>query len=133
MNQPVLTVSDFNLFRDLIYRDIGITLRDDKLEMVRGRLMKRIRARALKSFGEYYDLVKGGGASGHSKEEYTSFIDAICTNKTEFFREDAHFKYLQNEILPALGAKKNKSRNRQFRIWSAACSTGERPPSVPWT
>ena len=52
------------------------------------------------------------------------FISAMTTNTTQFFREDAHFKVLQN-VLPQL-LKKN-STTRELRVWCAASSTGQEP------
>jgi chemotaxis protein methyltransferase CheR len=52
--------------------------------------------------------------------EMCSFIDAVSTNETYFFREGAHFAALSSRILPELF----RARPR-VRIWSAGCSTGE--------
>ena len=65
-----------------------------------------------------------GQASG---EELIALIDAISTNKTDFFREAAHFDFLEKEIFPEIIADKNKRNMRRFRVWNAGCSTGEEP------
>jgi chemotaxis protein methyltransferase CheR len=57
-------------------------------------------------------------------EALTNLIDALTTNHTSFFREQAHFDFLRNTFLPEW-----KKRER-IDIWSAACSTGEEPYSI---
>jgi chemotaxis protein methyltransferase CheR len=49
-------------------------------------------------------------------------IDSLTTNKTSFYREGAHFEYLQETVLPQLFATRER-----VRIWSAGCSSGEEP------
>src|ERR1051325_4432537 len=58
-----------------------------------------------------------GEASGR---ELAEMVDALTTNKTNFFREPAHFDFLRDRVLPTLPAG-------PVRIWSAGCSTGEEP------
>jgi chemotaxis protein methyltransferase CheR len=53
-------------------------------------------------------------------------IDAVTTNKTDFFREPVHFQHLAASILPEFTAAERGS-NRPFAVWSAGCSTGEEP------
>lgn len=56
-------------------------------------------------------------------EEYTRVVDALTTNFTEFLRERDHFEFLIKTALPnAL-----KPGQSKFRVWSAACSSGEEP------
>jgi chemotaxis protein methyltransferase CheR len=55
-------------------------------------------------------------------------VDAISTNVTGFFRERAHFEFLAKAMGRWLAAGQ-----RRFRIWSAACSTGEEPYSIAIT
>jgi len=57
------------------------------------------------------------------EQESVYLIDAVTTNKTDFFREARHFEYMQQVALPALAA----SGVRTVRTWSSACSTGAEP------
>jgi chemotaxis protein methyltransferase CheR len=60
----------------------------------------------------------------------TDLLDVISTNVTDFFREWKHFEFLQSEVL-SRWEKTVKERPREpFRIWSAACSSGEEPYSL---
>jgi chemotaxis protein methyltransferase CheR len=49
-------------------------------------------------------------------------VDALTTNKTNFFREAQHFDYLRQRLIPQVRAVP-----RPLRFWSAGCSSGEEP------
>jgi len=53
-----------------------------------------------------------------------NMIDAVTTNKTDFFRESDHFDFLQSRILPKLVEAYN---GQPLKFWSAGCSSGEEP------
>jgi chemotaxis protein methyltransferase CheR len=55
-------------------------------------------------------------------DEVPHFIDVLTTNKTNFFREPAHFDFLVDAVLPRLAES-----GQEIRLWSAACSSGEEP------
>ncbi|MCP4663266.1 MAG: protein-glutamate O-methyltransferase CheR [bacterium] len=114
---------EFRLFQALIYREAGIFLSREKKELLVARLTRRLRTRGLRSFGAYYQLVKG------DDEERAQMLDCICTNESHFFREPHHFEFLERELFPAWAA----SRRRRIRVWSAGCSTGEEPYSLAMT
>lgn len=117
---PNLREGEFLRIRDWIHERAGIHLADQKMALVAGRLASRLRDRRLASFGEYYELL----AAGSDAAECQLAIDLITTNETSFFREPRHFELLRTRILP------RHERGRAFRVWSAACSSGEEPYSV---
>jgi len=51
-------------------------------------------------------------------------IDKITTNHTFFMREADHFYYFRDTVLPYLT---RTVKEKDLRIWSAGCSTGEEP------
>lgn len=117
-----LSEANFNKLRALIYNECGITLNADKKTMLEVRLKRRLRSLNLSSYTEYCrSLFAPGGAA----TELVHMIDAVTTNKTDFFRERDHFDYLTTKALPDLDARNGKDRNVLF--WSAGCSTGEEP------
>jgi chemotaxis protein methyltransferase CheR len=59
-------------------------------------------------------------------EEKINFINLITTNKTDFFRENDHFEFMKNVLLPEYQRRGMK----EIRIWSAGCSTGEEPYTI---
>jgi chemotaxis protein methyltransferase CheR len=120
-----MTQGEFTRFSDLIGNHCGIKMPPSKKVMLEARLQKRLRVLGLPTFSEYFDYVKGdGGAS-----EFVHFLDAVTTNKTDFFRESVHFEFLNRTVLPeALNEQEQSVPGvRTFNIWSAGCSTGEEP------
>jgi chemotaxis protein methyltransferase CheR len=117
------TDKDFNVVKKLVSEQTGIHLTDAKKDLVYGRLSKRIRRLGLSSFREYIEYVK----QDH-EQELINFINAITTNLTSFFRENHHFEYLGNTLLPRI--VETNDDTRKIRIWSAGCSTGEEPYSI---
>jgi chemotaxis protein methyltransferase CheR len=59
------------------------------------------------------------------EEELVHLINVITTNKTDFFRESAHFHYLVRKALPEM--LRQSSGRRTIMVWSAGCSSGEEP------
>lgn len=118
------TKHDFDLLRQLVNEQTGITLSDHKQEMLYSRLSRRVRALNLDSFSSYYHLLRAQGGGG---EELVHFINAVTTNLTAFFREPHHFLFLAQHLFPKLIAEKSDKR---IRIWSAGCASGEEPYSI---
>ena len=54
------------------------------------------------------------------------FINYITINVSEFYRNPALWKTLEDVILPDLISKFGEN----LKIWSAACSTGDEPYSL---
>ncbi|MDX2019089.1 MAG: CheR family methyltransferase [Deltaproteobacteria bacterium] len=120
----------FNALRDIIYKTTGIHLSDAKRSLVASRLSRRLRALRLTEFSAYVDLL-GEISPDHS--EWRDLINAITTNKTDFFRESHHFDFLKAEVLPQLRQRALRTGERDIRIWCAASSTGEEPYTIAIT
>lgn len=118
--------SDFKRVKGMVYEFAGIDLNESKKNLVYNRLSKRIRFLSMTSFNQYLDFVEQEGES-----EFVHLINAITTNLTFFFRENHHFEYLANTIIPML--VKENAATKKIRIWSAGCSTGEEPYSLAIT
>jgi len=116
--------ADFDKLSSLIYNDYGIKMPKSKKVMLEGRLRKRLKANNLNSFKEYCDFVFS--EEGMARE-VVHMIDVVSTNKTDFFREWAHFDYMNNYFLPGFSGQNN---GRPLRIWSSASSTGEEPYTI---
>lgn len=117
-----MPIKDFLSLRKLVHQECGITLNDDKRIMLKSRLSKRLRILKLNSFEEYFNIL----ISGVEKEkEIASFISAVTTNKTEFFRESKSLEFLKKCVLPQIFETGKKSDT--IKVWSAGCSTGEEP------
>jgi chemotaxis protein methyltransferase CheR len=120
------TLDDFNYLRKMSNEYSGILVPDDKFDMFYSRLSKRLRVLGFNCFKEYCQYLKN-----HPELEFTEFINSVTTNLTAFFRENHHFEYVVNTVLPEL--LKKKLPNRQIKVWSAGCSTGEEPYSLAMT
>ncbi len=98
--------------------EVGIKLPPSKRLMVEGRLRKRVRKLGLRSLDDYAAHVF---ERGNLAEEAVHLVDCVTTNKTDFFREPAHFDFLCRTAVPSLLGPR---RDRPLKIWSAASSTG---------
>ena len=122
-----ITDRQYTLLRQLVHREAGINLGPAKRELLVGRLSRRLRELGLTSFGDYYDYVVGRGGVA----ELTQLLDLVATNETHFFREPAHFDFIERQLCSAWAAGAEAgARSRTVRLWSAACSTGEEPYSL---
>jgi chemotaxis protein methyltransferase CheR len=117
---------EFTLIQSLIKAQTGIALSEHKRSLVASRLGRRLRALGLPSLRTYYDYLMGPNGTA----EMENFVNAMTTNKTDFFREPAHFEFLEREVLPGLMARALRTGERRIRIWSAGCSTGEEPYTI---
>jgi chemotaxis protein methyltransferase CheR len=136
--EPELELKDetFHRLQSLMKELTGVTLADNKKQLVFSRLRMRLRALSMNSFEHYAEGLKGW--SGHAERKV--FIDLLTTHETYFFRETPHFEFLKQWVAPSL------SHTSGCRVWSAACSTGEETysiamvlaerfglsPTVPW-
>ncbi|HQX06773.1 MAG TPA: protein-glutamate O-methyltransferase CheR [Zoogloea sp.] len=128
-----ITDQEFALFQRLIYKIAGISLSDAKKVLLVGRLSKRLKHYGFPTFSQYYRML----ATGQHPEELQVMVDLLTTNETYFFREPRHFEFLRDEII------RPRRNSAPFRVWSAACSTGEEVytlamllaetlPNTPW-
>lgn len=115
-----LSESHFHRICQLIYRRAGIVLAAHKKDMVYNRLVRRLRALGLVDFGDYIAMLE----SDIRAAEWQAFINALTTNLTAFFREGHHFPVL---------AEHARQRKGEYKVWSAAASTGEEPYSIAIT
>jgi chemotaxis protein methyltransferase CheR len=123
---PALGDAEFEFIRHVVAENAGIVLGPNKRQLVQGRLARRLRELALRSYQEYCEHVRSSGP-----EELVGLINALTTNVTAFYREKHHFDALAEYMLPE--AMSRNAGSRRLRIWSAGCSTGEEPYCVAMT
>lgn len=119
-----LSKRDFGILRDFIQSNFGIKMPDIKRGMVESRLRKRLISLGMESYSDYceYLFSERGMAS-----EVSEFVDAITTNKTDFFREPQHFEFLFEKALPDLMIARKGNAKKHVMVWSCACSRGDEP------
>jgi chemotaxis protein methyltransferase CheR len=114
-----LSSQQFDKISRLVYQVSGIDLHEGKEELVKARLIKRLRHLKIFGFDRYLKYL----ANDKSGSEIRAMVDVLTTNKTNFFRESEHLDYLKKEIIPGI-------EKEHIRIWSAGCSSGEEPYSI---
>ena len=115
-----LDMRDFQRIATLIGTEVGIKLPPAKRLMVEGRLRRRLRHLQLDSFAEYGDYLFRQDGIGR---ELPFLINAVTTNKTDFFREPEHFDCMEQVLVPTLLSARAE-RAPLLKVWSAASSTG---------
>jgi chemotaxis protein methyltransferase CheR len=114
-----LSSKQFEKISRLVYQISGIDLYEGKEELVKARLLKRLRHLKIADFEQYLNYLE----NDRSGAEIRNMVDVLTTNKTHFFRESEHLEFLRDVIIPGL-------RKGPVRIWSAGCSSGEEPYSA---
>lgn len=115
-----ITQKEFELLTAFIKSNYGIYLKQEKQTLLIGRLQNVLIQNGFKSFSKYYEyLLNDKTGLGVS-----TLLDKITTNHTYFLRENDHFQYFQNEVVPYM---EKTASGRDLRIWCAGCSSGEEP------
>lgn len=121
-----MSIQLFQEIRKYIYDTTGIYFQDNKKYLLESRLQRRISFLGLKSYEEYFSLLK----SNPNSEEKKYFYEAITINETFFFRNQPQLDALASKILPEIIQKKISLNKNRIRIWSAASSSGEEAYSI---
>ncbi|MBI9074532.1 MAG: protein-glutamate O-methyltransferase CheR [Desulfatibacillum sp.] len=114
MSNTDISTQDFLMLAGLVYQETGISLSDNKVDLVKARIAKRMRKTHIRTLKDYIGVIE------NDSNEFACFIDAMTTNHTYFFRENKHIEYLLENLAGGV----------RHRIWSAACSSGEEPYSM---
>ncbi|HHG90339.1 MAG TPA: protein-glutamate O-methyltransferase CheR [Devosia sp.] len=126
--EVALSDREFDKIRDRIYRIAGISLGDAKRTLVVSRLSKLVRTKGLNSFDAYVDFLDKEATA----DEKQTFVNALTTNLTRFYREGHHFDHLVDYVRRLIAGPHHKSADgkARLRIWSAGCSTGQEPYTI---
>jgi chemotaxis protein methyltransferase CheR len=116
-----LSDSVFKGIRDYVYAESGIHFSESNRSILESRLKERLRSGENGGPSDFLELLR------KDKNETKLFLDAITTNLTRFFRNQAHYDTFINYVIPKLVERKKSSPDKTIRSWSAGCSTGEEP------
>jgi len=122
---PSLSQEEFELFRHLIKKHVGISFSRTKMATLQRKLASRLSHLGLDSYHAYYHYLL------HNKEggwELRKLINTITVDQTAFFRHAKQFELLANIVLPQIATQKKTTK--KLRIWSAGCATGEEAYSI---
>lgn len=123
-----LTAEQFSDFSTLITTRLGIKMPETKRVLLQSRLHRRVRELGLETVDEYHRLFFSDAAM--QADELEHLLNLATTNKTDFFREPAHFDLLVDDVLPAW---RKRPPTPVFRVWCAGCSSGEEAYTLAMT
>ncbi len=121
---PKITDPEFKDFRELIYSLTGIDIPSRRKYLLENRLGQRLSELKLKSFAEYYKVLK---FSPNKEKEVSLLFEKITTNETSFFRDQRQLDVFRDFVLAEWIQKQTAANKKELNIWSAGCSSGEEP------
>jgi chemotaxis protein methyltransferase CheR len=121
-----LTESTFKRIADIARRRWGLSLGERKMQLVANRLSSHLRKHGGGEIEDYVQRLE----RNPSEEDMLVLFDILSTNVTSFFRDPAHFAFLERELYTPLAKGTLAVPGRKLRLWSAACSTGAEPYSL---
>jgi len=114
---------EFLAMRDFIYGKCGIWFSESKQYFLENRLNRRIDELQIRSYRAYLELLQ----APQGRDEMKLLFNEITTNETSFWRNPPQIEAFQKIVLPDAVALAKSRMASKFRIWSAACSSGEEP------
>ncbi|HEY1013158.1 MAG TPA: CheR family methyltransferase, partial [Herpetosiphonaceae bacterium] len=121
-----LSSQQWTIIRDCLAARCGLYLDDSRQNQGLGMAQKRIKVLGLTA-AAYTALVQTSAGATELRE----LAEQLANHETQFFRNPAHFRLLQSQILPEL--HRLRPPMRSLRIWSAGCATGEEPYGIAIT
>lgn len=128
-----LSDTEFRQVQKIVYEAAGLAIAETGRILLSSRVRKRLKILGLSSFREYIRRL----SEDPDGTELTAFLDAVCSKETSFFRTPSHFDWFVSEFLskPRLVDEMDSGfwlgpGRREFRVWSAACSSGEEAYSL---
>ncbi len=112
--------ADFRALMEKITRDRGFRCASYKDKCLRRRIAVRMRAKGAFTPSEY------AGVLDTDPREYERLLRSLTVNVTKFFRNWDTYSAIESKVIPALW----QLPDRELRVWSAGCSSGEEPYSI---
>jgi len=132
MKSDFIHISDelFLKLGNLITERYGIKMPPEKKIMFQSRMQRRLLELEINSFDEYAKMLLNADLDS---PELSVLADYISTNKTDFFRENDHFEFISDHIIPEFLNIKFNFKEPKLKIWSAGCSNGQEAYSIAIT
>jgi chemotaxis protein methyltransferase CheR len=111
--------SEYEFLREFIFKNAGVILDKEKNYLIDSRLKPLLRKNSLNDLSCLVKILE----SANNNDIATHVINALTTHETYFFRDKEPFRVIKETIIPKL--IENRSKEKQLRIWSAACSSGQ--------
>lgn len=113
-------INNYEDFKKEFLRLSQIDLNAYKENQMKRRIENFLSKNRCNGYAEFFERIK------HDRNLYDMFITYLTINVSEFYRNPAQWKTLEEVIIPHL----TKSFGNKLRVWSAACSTGDEPYSL---
>lgn len=111
----------FSQFANLIHARSGLAFMPTQAGYLAPRLQQRANALKYPDLQSYFTFLN----SPSGEKETGPLLDNIAIHATSFYRNMPQLNAcLSSVIIPLIAARKTQGQTR-FRIWSAACSTGD--------
>ncbi len=127
---PPLREEEFRLLRDLVHERFGLWFDDGQRAWLRARLLGRVAGLGLRSFEDYYHHLRFGP---QRHDEHRRMVTHLTNNETYFFREQAQLQVFSESVLRELRERKTLIGDRELRLLSAGCSSGEEALTLAMT
>ena len=111
--------ADFNRLVEFMETKYGINLKQKRI-LIEGRLSNTIVQRGFADFTSFLNMI----FADKTGTEMIGLLNKLTTNHTFFMREEEHYQYMREVVLPYLEKEK---KDRRIYLWSAASSSGEEP------
>ncbi|MCW5730310.1 MAG: protein-glutamate O-methyltransferase CheR [Alphaproteobacteria bacterium] len=119
-----MTPQDFDYIAAVLRQRSGLVIMPDKTYLLESRLVPLARRRGLGGLDQLIQRMR----VVRDEKLTAEVVEAMTTNESFFFRDGKPFEIFRQQTLPSLIA--SRAQQRQIRIWSAACSTGQEPYSL---
>ena len=116
-----MNVTDFEIIAQLLKERSGLALNKEKAYLLESRLNPVARKWNFSGFDELAQAIRNRG----EEALLVDVTEAMTTNESFFFRDQKPFDQFNDMVLPHL--LEARAAKRSFRIWSAACSSGQEP------
>lgn len=111
-------IDSYGSFKEQFYKLTGIDLNAYKEGQMRRRIDSLIAKNRIPGYAAFINVLKSDRA------KYEEFLGYITINVSEFWRNPEQWDILEKTIFPSLVS------DREIKVWSAACSTGDEPYSL---
>lgn len=119
-----MKVADFEIYKDLLYRESGLVVTPDKSYLLESRLTPVFKKWNLPSMDEMTMKLR----ALPDRQMVKDIVEAMTTNETSFFRDMKPFQLFEDTMLPHM--IKTRGTKKTLRIWCAAASSGQEPYSL---
>ncbi len=113
-------MAKYEKFKKDINLLINIDLNYYKEKQMKRRILSLLNRNGFSDFDDYFLGLK------KDKKLLEQLVNYLTINVSEFYRNKSQWKVLEKDIVPLLMGENQK----QLKIWSSACSTGEEPYSL---